>query len=202
MYTNMAVLQMMDKVSPLLHTFPVSIIAWAIGAFRVPYSAVITQKFTKDLHHAVRDYQRNYSNDSVVLTGHSLGGGLAEIAASQCRVPAVVFSAPGNLFLTKAFDIPKPEVYRNVIGIVPDDDIVPAVDEHMDMVQHIKCIERDGSPRSSLACHQLKNTLCELWRMCGDHQHRNFFETCKAFVNEGCLGKPYDKKRSCAKRRA
>jgi len=195
MYTTMVSLQIADKIAPLLHTFPTSIIAAAVGMTEIPFSQKTADQFLADLGRQVNRTRERFKEHRIILTGHSLGGGLAEIVGAQLDVPAVVFSAPGNVFLTKALSIPKPMVYKNIIGVMPDDDVVPSIDDHADMVQHIQCIDYRGEPRQFLECHGMLVTLCELYRVCGDRFERNFSRWCtsgdKPYVHPNCIGKDF-----------
>merc|ERR1719235_244956 len=101
-------------------------------------------------------------DEPLVLTGHSLGGGIAQIVAARLGLQSLLFSAPGDTFLAKAFDIQKQPALKYV-NIKPEVDLVPRVDEQSGVVQPILCRNKDGTLGSASTCHQILKTACELW---------------------------------------
>lgn len=65
-----------------------------------------------------------------------------------------------------------------VVNVVPQFDAVPRIDQQLSTVLPIECRESDvntsGTLMSSLSCHSLKRTECEVFRMCGDPHKRKF----------------------------
>jgi hypothetical protein len=130
----------------------------------------------------------------VVLTGHSLGGGVAEVVSSTLGVDALVFSAPGSRYLQKVFNISS-QMAQKYVNIVPEHDPVPRVDQHYGVVQKILCRDKLGRHLLPVHCHGLVRGSCELWRVCGDAppwrnstRERNFTVGCGAFVDDNFVG--------------
>merc|ERR1712032_245142 len=132
------------------------------------------------------------------------GGGFAESIGATHEIPAVGFSAPGQFLLMETLGLERELVKENVFTIMPDVDIVSRLAGHYDTVQRIECRDAEGKPRSLVDCHQMPNTICELWRVCGDIHKRNFsacLNTTKQgklvnLVNESCIGKDFNRTRS------
>jgi len=103
----------------------------------------------------------------VMVTGHSLGGLLATIAAAKCNVPVVTFSAPGQLYNARRLGIDKNKVAASVVNVNADGDIVPYADSQLGMAQNIRC-----SATNALACHMPRVIGCDLYRACGDPRGR------------------------------
>jgi len=84
-------------------------------------------------------------------------------------------------------------VSQNVVTIMPSLDPVPHVASHLDMVQRIQCRDAQGVHRKPWSCHSLDNTMCELWRVCGDVHKRDFAQRCltSKLVNPDCIGKDF-----------
>lgn len=125
----------------------------------------------------------------IVLTGHSLGGAIAQIIASQLALDALAFSSPGTVFISLMFNLSRQRAQR-LVNVVPDHDLVPKVDQHYSTTQKIRCTNRDGTAEEGdFSCHKLDNTACEMWRVCGDAPtYRNFSSVCQAFVAPATLG--------------
>lgn len=70
----------------------------------------------------------------MIITGHSLGGGLAKIVGYLASVTNVGFSPPGIALSYKKYKIPGHPVpdrlmlHHHSISIVPENDAVPMVD--------------------------------------------------------------------------
>jgi lipase ATG15 len=136
------------------------------------------------------EMKNNTSYDSVYLTGHSLGGGLAIISGAQAGVPAVALSGPnamisGRSFVPQVtpeqlnrftFNIGKSKVlqsaagpspvvsYLTATGIVPDRDLVARFDDLADQYQRIRCT----APKNAFfECHDFTRSLCEIIYTCG-----------------------------------
>jgi len=99
------------------------------------------------------------------ITGHSLGGGLAKLVASQVNMQAVTFMAPGedrtrwNVFQSGA-------IHGGLIGrsltVQPEHDLVSRVDGQVGSVMPTKC---DKDP---LTCHSIyEAAICPLFSLCG-----------------------------------
>ena len=118
-----------------------------------------------DLEEAIEELQGSYPNDTIVLTGHSLGGGLASFMTQQFGLPSISISGPGTVLTGPKLGISEGSpVYGGHVVIVPDFDIVPRVDLHVGTVQNINCL---GSV-SAADCHSCTRSCCELIRSCGD----------------------------------
>jgi len=103
--------------------------------------------------------------ERLYLTGHSLGGGLANAVGAILDVPAVTFSSPG-LEATSSILRPSPPVkglIERTVTVVPARDIVPQVDRQVGTVLPIDCTDKNP-----FQCHRLTLTLCELLAACGD----------------------------------
>lgn len=122
--------------------------------------------YTRDLTKA--------KNETVYVTGHSLGGGLATMVGGMLNIPAVTFSAPG-IGDTSAILDPQPDLktfllrLRHIgVNVVPDGDAVPQVDKQSGMVVPLDC------NASALDCHALKRTMCKILAACGDGGGRKY----------------------------
>jgi hypothetical protein len=106
----------------------------------------------------------NYTN--LALTGHSLGGGLAIISASQTGVPAIAVSAP-NAMLSRNSFVPKltvDQINTLTFNIVPDRDPIAHVDDVGRLFQRIQC---RTSSVLGVGCHSVDRTWCEILYTCG-----------------------------------
>lgn len=142
------------------------------------------QDEVRTIHKFVRKLTQNRTDSmKIYLTGHSLGGFLAALVGSNLSVEAITFSAPGIDATSKIMfpDANKTELARNthrlVTNVVPETDLVPAVDMQTGTVVPISCnIKNPGD------CHLLVNTMCELMAACGDgggrNENRNYSQTC------------------------
>jgi len=127
-----------------------------------------------------------------VLTGHSLGGTIAEIVAAKRGIPALVWSAPGTLYSQGFFSgnqigsVSEERIQRNTAVVVPDNDMVARVDSQQSVVNRIQCFRRHHMPVNYLfgtvECHRIQKSACEVWRVCGDPMRRDFSETCHEHV--------------------
>lgn len=102
-------------------------IQWMLQTFHIPAMRAEEDEFWGHVVMAVFNRTRTTpqqctSRPDVVLTGHSLGGGLAQVAAARLRLPALVCSAPGMLYSAKRFG-----VYAEVATeepMLPDDELL------------------------------------------------------------------------------
>ncbi|KAJ4458910.1 putative Lipase; class 3 [Paratrimastix pyriformis] len=115
-------------------------------------------------HRALQQYVEALSDRraQVLLTGHSLGGGVASIVGVATHHLTVAFSAPGILYLSGKLHLNPLRLHQYLFDVVPDLDLVPRIGAFAGTVQHIDCTA------GYLACHQLMRSLCEISRACGD----------------------------------
>merc|ERR1712048_1364303 len=94
----------------------------------------------------------------IVLTGHSLGGGVAQVIGSRLGVSTLVFSSPGVGYSVKRFGMLKEDTMNGhavqaaeskVVNVVPALDVVPRVDLQIAVTQQIECRTRSGQTYES-----------------------------------------------------
>jgi len=115
------------------------------------------------------------------LTGHSLGGGIAQVVAALTESNVFAISPPGLLqsFKKHAKDAnatyPTSQssarsAHHKSVSIVVEGDWVSRFDTHGGFVQTVGCERSDLAPFGS--CHLLESTICHLLEACGDSRQR------------------------------
>eukprot|EP00727_Mastigamoeba_balamuthi_P007839 m51a1_g3676 hypothetical protein (1542) ;mRNA; r:287622-302325 len=155
-------LQVVIPGSPALpHSIMRSMVDWSAPSFLKKYHYEPLERWLAE--HPCADR---------VFIGHSLGGGLAQIASVKGQGPSVAFSPPGMLLTSAKFRVPKGEVHRRMehwsVAVIPERDVVPMMDVQRGLVQHIPC--RSANP---LDCHSSVRTTCYLLKSCGDPYGRS-----------------------------
>jgi lipase ATG15 len=114
----------------------------------------------------VKDIKEQGIFDSVQITGHSLGGGLAIITGAQSKTPAVALSGPNALMSGKTFkpQVVKADLNRYTFNIIPNRDPVPRFDDVADNFQRIRC---NAAGNNFAGCHDATRSLCEIMYTCG-----------------------------------
>ncbi|OQR80755.1 transmembrane protein [Achlya hypogyna] len=137
-------------------------------------------------YHELRHYVQSIQDRDVILTGHSLGGGIARVVGSILGKPSVSFSPPGSVqtYSKLVHDIAGEgsvvdrrrlhHLSTCVIPEAPEYDPITMIDTQSGLIQRITC---DSSHLSmQLSCHMNEGTLCNLVQHCGDHRGR--FAAC------------------------
>eukprot|EP00736_Rhodelphis_marinus_P000972 Rmarinus@m.15552 len=114
------------------------------------------------------DYVREYvqaildadPNASVVITGHSLGGGVASIVGADLHIPAVVFCAPGIYLSRDKFGLDKDDVNDYTTNVWHGSDLVPAADLHGRNLFHLECND------FIFSCHFMLGVVCDMRELC------------------------------------
>eukprot|EP00448_Togula_jolla_P017473 CAMPEP_0170573524 /NCGR_PEP_ID=MMETSP0224-20130122/2813_1 /TAXON_ID=285029 /ORGANISM="Togula jolla, Strain CCCM 725" /LENGTH=626 /DNA_ID=CAMNT_0010896121 /DNA_START=218 /DNA_END=2098 /DNA_ORIENTATION=+ len=187
-YGMLSILSLLStSVAPVLDLLPHS---WLTRLFYLSRPDFLDVMLAEVVNLA-KKLQDEHPEDRVVLTGHSLGGMFAAIAAAQTGLDALVWSAPGNQFLARAFQISLQRAKKYVV-IMPDSDVFPRVDVHMGVLQKIECRDPEGNrldTSDTIDCHSPRRSVCEVWRTCGDADKRHFH--CSAYFDNHWLGREY-----------
>lgn len=130
-------------------------------------------------YHELLDYVTAITDRNVILTGHSMGGGIARLVGSIIGKPSVTFSPPGVVqsysklvhhIGGQSMKVNRANLHHHSVAVVPEYDPITLIDAQAGMVQKISC----NTPHLSwqLSCHMLEGTLCNLLEHCGDPRGR------------------------------
>merc|ERR1712238_198841 len=125
----------------------------------------------KNLYQVLTEFvnlqKKNPEFDDLMLTGHSLGGGLAFLTAAQTHVKAIALSGVNAMMSRFTFGpeaVTVDDLNEYTFNIIPRYDIVPRIDDVAQNFQHIRCLSK--SP-NFIQCHINTRSLCELLFTCG-----------------------------------
>lgn len=117
---------------------------------------------TASIESYLKEHVINRTTHHVLLTGHSMGGGLAKIIGSRLGLSAVSFSSPGESHIHAKMGFTLDDLRRHTTSVVSRSDMVTWVDHHGGLVQYIGC-----NASGYVQCHSIVNTYCELKTSCG-----------------------------------
>mmetsp|Transcript_9694 Transcript_9694/g.23480 ORF Transcript_9694/g.23480 Transcript_9694/m.23480 type:complete len:1031 (+) Transcript_9694:136-3228(+) len=155
-------------------------------------SSLRTRPADVALYRTTTDFVEQLKNDpeydSLTLTGHSLGGGIAMISGAQTKTNAIAISGPNAKLSRLTFDPPLEldALNKYTMNIIPDRDVVPKIDDVAENFQIIRCISTNPNP---ISCHSSLRTLCELLYTCGSGDRPVICECNRYFQYEEPLGK-------------
>jgi len=185
LWSEISSFQIINIIIPLLSVWPVTftcdlvdmlsnIQGWIGSKFELQSYFRDVYRYVENILHPWEDYvnKKLTINDEVIMVGHSLGGGLANLVASReygqyvgrnvpPRVTSFGVSPVGTVYSSKKFGFPWYAVGDTETSIWSERDIIPLVDRHMGLQQVIPCLQN-----SFVQCHAILTTLCELWRQC------------------------------------
>lgn len=181
MWTEPVALQILSTLFPTVRILPRDTTAMIIvGIHSILKSIALEddQWHYKEILEHVRQMPRDRE---VVLTGHSLGGGMALVIGALTNRLAVAIQPPGVYnslakHQTQQSGASSDQVlHRRSVSLVIEGDWIQNFDGHGGLVQTMNC---DQSEKSiAVGCHLLEGALCHLLRHCGDQASR--FAACK-----------------------
>mmetsp|Transcript_51612 Transcript_51612/g.120417 ORF Transcript_51612/g.120417 Transcript_51612/m.120417 type:complete len:698 (-) Transcript_51612:127-2220(-) len=180
LYSGVAVLQMMSAFTPVLSLLPTGVLR-KLMAGRVA-SLIFGQGYVlDDLQNAVARHKAEAERQGhkLLMTGHSLGGAFVGAVAANEELDGIGFSPPGLFYQVDKFSLSMKSLQGSFAIVQPANDVVPRVDKQRGMIQWIECNE------NAATCHRLTHTACELWAECGDHEKRDWRDTCSKWYNKG-----------------
>ena len=129
-------------------------------------------RFKNYIDQYINALKQNESNDEdILITGHSLGGGLSKILSLATGVQAVAISGPGIRSIGSFYSNESlRHVKYSIIDVIPGEDLIARVDIPIGTQVEIPC-------RNGLSCHDAHRILCQISTMCGiEDQTREWCE--------------------------
>ncbi|ELR22083.1 uncharacterized protein ACA1_158780 [Acanthamoeba castellanii str. Neff] len=106
------------------------------------------------------------SQRKVMMTGHSLGGSVAQVVGAKEGLPAITYNAPGIVYSRRKFGVEFDAIQQWTATIRTTSDLISAIDQPGGTVQDVRCDTEMAFPD----CHFLGHLLCPLLRGgCGHH---------------------------------
>lgn len=185
MWTEPAMMEIFSVLFPVVRFWPRETTAMLIGGIHrvIRWLGVQDDRWH---YQEILDHVRRIPDDrEVVLTGHSLGGGMALVVGALSGRHVVAVQPPGLYHsLAKHQEQDKlknkrhgwgHQLHQSSVSLVVENDWISNFDGHGGLVQTITC---DGpNADKTMGCHLLEGTLCSLMRHCGDEDEH--FATCR-----------------------
>lgn len=108
----------------------------------------------------------------IVLTGHSLGGGLSKLVSTMTGYRAISYSGPGIQALNSFYEWKDEHIIQSFINVVPNLDPVAGVDQATGSSFLIPC------NAGMFACHDIIRTMCMLATLCMDRMTIQTYSFC------------------------
>eukprot|EP00656_Telonema_subtile_P010452 TRINITY_DN1503_c0_g4_i1.p1 TRINITY_DN1503_c0_g4~~TRINITY_DN1503_c0_g4_i1.p1 ORF type:complete len:352 (-),score=44.71 TRINITY_DN1503_c0_g4_i1:45-1100(-) len=159
----------MSVVVPVMQFYP-SKVVWTVIDYTRRLQVALGLASTETYHDtAARQVEAVMVSKGprVIVTGHSLGGLVAQVVAAHLGVTGVGISAPGMLLAHAKFGLQPSAVGAHTVNVVPDRDLIPTIDSQMSSVIRVPC-----SAKTFVDCHDPLSTICELHRACGSHKFK------------------------------
>ena len=127
----------------------------------------------------------------IVLTGHSLGGGLAKLVSTMTGYRAISYSGPGIQAITAFYEWKDDTIAQSFINVVPNLDPVAGVDQSTGSSFLIPC------NAGLIACHSIIRTMCMLSTLCMENLTIPAYSFClknlgaESMEEMRRIGKPY-----------
>jgi hypothetical protein len=213
LYSEPIIFSLLSTVFPTIriwtHETTAHIIEW-LYEFNSFFGLQGEAEYYGPLTQRVFEIANKAEGHQVIITGHSLGGGLARIVGTLAGQGSVSFSPPGlgqsyrkyslahsankEGARTKDKDKNKAKALSDVhnsrmsrgqmhhlsLAIVPEYDLFTQIDEQVGSVQNIQC-DRDNT----FFCHLMEGTMCHLLQHCGDEAGR--FASCETNIDLGVV---------------
>ncbi len=144
---------------------PAFIARWAAGPISWRKMMGIEVDYHTPVKTAIEEVKKH--NETLVVTGHSLGGGIAKMAADATRTQSVAFASPGTRLIKRKLDLGNvSHVYTQSLTIKPKACIVSKIDINSGAVQPIRC-SKSRNIFGFVQCHFLGGNVCTLIKDCG-----------------------------------
>jgi hypothetical protein len=149
---------------PLLTQLPLPFVSTLLKLFMPDALGASAKLVFGQIVDYTRALRERRSNSTIIVVGHSLGGGMAAIvSASVHGVSGFGLSPSGVAYNSALFGIEPGYVYESFTAIVPDFDPIPVQgDRVIGLVQQVHCTS------TAMGCHSAERTLATLAMACPD----------------------------------
>eukprot|EP01083_Nonionella_stella_P072032 193942_1 len=183
LFNEVAILQAFSWVIPITTILPQDMIIGIMhlaSMFEGSINMEIRHQFDEPLFEYVYDYLSHTNNtlSALYLSGHSLGGAISQIVASQLyrayqskqlqlhqsddlEIKSFSVSAPGLVWNSRKFSIDVGDLYKTSTVVNPNHDAMTGIDKTGGLTQKIEC-----NQEWAFECHNVLNTIAELSDNC------------------------------------
>jgi hypothetical protein len=167
--------QVMSVLFPWSRLYPHDLIKSIIGAMSIsPGAAILRSQYTErtkryyvaQMINKLKEISKEYPEPrSLILVGHSLGGGLAKLAGLYLNRTKLIVSISGpGITYSHAKYVATESLNARIFNILHDRDIVPWADKQEGLIQMITCPEQ----YNRIQCHAILPMFCNMLQNCGN----------------------------------
>ncbi|KAL7554664.1 hypothetical protein ACHAWF_018150 [Thalassiosira exigua] len=180
LWYSSALFQLVRAALPLGHLFDPLIEFSANFLSQIEDASINHGAYYHETSSFVRDLKDSGKYESVELTGHSLGGGIALISGAQTHTKAVGLSAPNTVIGRDTLrpQVTQQELLEWTFNIVSQRDIFPKIGSTSGQEENMARIGCTASSANSFSCHEAARSLCEMLYSCGNVVARPVFCEC------------------------
>ncbi|RNF12404.1 uncharacterized protein Tco025E_06458 [Trypanosoma conorhini] len=167
LFSEIGVFKLFASFLPLSGLIPESVISDYVAASSA-ISSILLGGTTSDYYHLhVEEYLRTVTSRHIILTGHSLGGVVAQIVAARRRLPGVAFSSPGVNLMRKKLQIDSDAIDGFTTNVIVSNDFTVDIDAPGGTVHHIQCEHQTAE-----VCHSIELHAIRMWAVCPSYRSR------------------------------
>eukprot|EP00931_Biecheleriopsis_adriatica_P041862 TRINITY_DN23872_c1_g1_i1.p1 TRINITY_DN23872_c1_g1~~TRINITY_DN23872_c1_g1_i1.p1 ORF type:complete len:962 (-),score=132.56 TRINITY_DN23872_c1_g1_i1:94-2613(-) len=181
MWTEPVAMQILSTVFPTVRIWPRDCVAMVIRAIHQVLGALALDDDQWHYREILEYVRQIPSEEEVVLTGHSLGGGIALVVGALTGRLAVALQPPGVYHSIAKHQAQQRSglgghaLHKRSVSLIFEGDWIQNFDGHGGLVQTMMCDKLDKS--IAVGCHLLEGAVCQYLWNCGDRAGR--FAQCR-----------------------